>query len=576
MSTRRSFIQRLILPTLTWIALATGGGVAVAQTANSQKIAADLRAYVTTVASGGTVSSVTWAKNLSGQPHVKVLINATSTDATLAALRQDILARGGSVLYNYISVRAVSAMLPATALDPLAARSDVISISPNRATARQGSLLQASVGSDVLPANSAQTLTGGGAIDGRGIGIAILDSGIDWRHKSLLRADGTSRVRAVVDFVAIGRAAAGDGWTKGVDYSPSTRTSVDGARYKDGASVYLPTSNTPDPYGHGTFVASVAAGLGNYQAPDSSGVAPGANLYDVRVLDERGVGNMADMLAGIDWVLQRARLSNIRVMNLSLGAQSTESFLTDPLARAARSATEAGLVVVAAAGNGGKSAAGQIVYGTVSSPGHDPSVITVGASNLLGTAGRADDSVTRFSSRGPTRGSFVFPSGKRWIDNLVKPDLVAPGNRILGALGSDGTGLAAGWNLLARNYPQLAQIAGASQTTKQTVMELSGTSVAAPAVAGAAALLLQANPGLTPPLVKAILQYTAQPMPNASLLEQGTGELNVEGAVRLAKALRTDIGTALAAGTLKAGDNLLAAGQVLPVANSTLNGQPVP
>ena len=87
------------------------------------------------------------------------------------------------------------------------------------------------------------------------------------------------------------------------------------------------------------------------------------------------------------------------------------------------------------------------------------------------------------------------------------------------------------WNALATNYPQFAQVPGAAQAPNQTLMELSGTSVAAPVVSGAVALMLQVNPGLTPPLVKAILQYTAQPLPNANLLQQGTGLLNIEGAV---------------------------------------------
>ena len=93
-------------------------------------------------------------------------------------------------------------------------------------------------------------------------------------------------------------------------------------------------------------------------------------------------------------------------------------------------------------------------------------------------------------------------------------------------------------------------------------MVLSGTSIAAPAVSGAVALMLQANPGLTPPLIKAILQYTAQPLPGASLVQQGAGSLNVEGAVRLAGALRTDIAGAVAAGTIRPGDSLLRSGKI--------------
>lgn len=117
---------------------------------------------------------------------------------------------------------------------------------------------------------------------------------------------------------------------------------------------------------------------------------------------------------------------------------------------------------------------------------------------------------------------------------------MAPGNKLVLPL-SPQKGKPAVWNRLAVTYPPLSQVNGVGRLARQQLMTMSGTSIAAPTVAGTVALMFQANPGLTAPLVKAILQYTAQPLPGASLAEQGTGPLDVEGGVRLAAALRTDI-----------------------------------
>jgi subtilisin family serine protease len=355
------------------------------------------------------------------------------------------------------------------------------------------------------------------------VGIAVLDSGIDFRHRNFLRPDGSSRVAVAVDFVSMRRSFVDGGWRVGNDYSPSTTASIDRTKYWQDGPQLAPKANNPDPYGHGSIVAGMAAGSGAYQSPNSSGIATGATLWDVRVLDERGLGEMADVLAGVDWVTQRARLAGIRVMNVSLGVTAWESYLIDPLARAVRGATATGVTVVAAAGNRGVAADGRLVYGSIASPGHDPSVITVGAVNLKGTDVRSDDVVTRFSAKGPTRGKLVFQNGAVLTDNLVKPDLVAPGNRLVGVLGSDKFSTQSGWNALARTYPALTQVSGATQQPDRELMQLSGTSIASPVVAGTVALMLQANPGLTPPLIKAILQYTAQPLSSAALVVQSCG-----------------------------------------------------
>ncbi len=122
---------------------------------------------------------------------------------------------------------------------------------------------------------------------------------------------------------------------------------------------------------------------------------------------------------------------NIRIVNLSLGVPAISSYKNDPVCRAARALVNAGIVVVAAAGNNGRKADGTKIYGQIHSPGNEPSVITVGAVNTFATNQRNDDGIASYSSRGPTRSSTTDAAGVKHYDNLLKPDLVAPGNKLI-------------------------------------------------------------------------------------------------------------------------------------------------
>ena len=312
----------------------------------------------------------------------------------------------------------------------------------------------------------AQTST----LTGTGIGIAILDSGIYTSHKAFLNSAGASRVTYSKDFTGENR--------------------------------------TDDPYGHGTHVASLAAGVATAGSGSVwGGIAPNANLINLRVLNSDGAGSVSQVLSAIDWVLSNRTSFNIKVVNMSLGMPAISSYKNDPVCVATRRLVDAGVVVVAAAGNDGKDSTDQKVYGTIHSPGNEPSAITVGASNSLGSDGRGDDVVTTYSSRGPTRSYWTDLTGLKHYDNMIKPDLVAPGNKLIAAEAVN--------NLIVSTYPELDTGAGPGKNNLK-YMYLSGTSMSAPLTAGAAALMLQANPKLTPNMVKMILMYTAQQLPNST------------------------------------------------------------
>ena len=262
-------------------------------------------------------------------------------------------------------------------------------------------------------------------------------------------------------------------------------------------------------------MAGAIAGNGYDSRGDKSGVAPDASLVSLKVLNAQGIGKVSNIIKAFDWVLANHKRYNIRVVNLSVGAAVTESYWTDPLALAVKRVVDAGVVVVAAAGNFGKNDAGLPQYGGISAPANCPWVITVGASSTNGTSSRKDDTMASFSSRGPT-----------YIDWGAKPDLVAPG---FGTVS-----LAAPESEFYRTKLS-ALLPGVFKTGTMPYLSLSGTSMAAPIVSGTVALMLQANPKLTPNGVKAILQYTAQQYAGYDALTEGAGFLNTVGAIRLAR-----------------------------------------
>jgi subtilisin family serine protease len=277
-----------------------------------------------------------------------------------------------------------------------------------------------------------------------------------------------------------------------------------------------PPTDPHDDFGHGTAVAGIIAGNGFDSGGKLAGAAPGANLVSLKVLDANGDGFVSDVIAALNWVAAHYNTDgrHIRVVNLSIGAPVTESYTVDPLTLAAREVVRKGVTVVAAAGNGGRDDRGHKVHGFIAAPGNAPWVLTVGASSTEATLTRKDDTMAPFSSLGPTM-----------IDRAAKPDLVASG------VGTESTTSFEG-SLYTTNAAFL--LPGTIDPGYLPYMSLSGTSVSTPAVSGAVALMLQANPTLTPNLIKAILQYTAEFRHGYGPLEQGAGFLNTLGAVRLA------------------------------------------
>jgi serine protease AprX len=309
------------------------------------------------------------------------------------------------------------------------------------------------------------------AFKGAGVTIAVVDSGV------ALHSD-IQTLTAVVDVVG------------------------------NAAPVAAPPETSVDPYGHGTHVAGIMVGQGTLAGGAMKGVAPEASLISVRVLGATGGGAASDVLAGIQWIQDHHAEYGIRVANLSLGHPIVEAAADDPLVQAVDALWDAGVVVVCSAGNRGRDG-----HVTITSPCNSRKAITVGATNDSRTGSIEDDRIATYSSSGPTT-----------FDLIAKPDLVAPGNRIvsLRSAGSFMDLLLPEWRVAAD--PAIPEV--------QDYFEMSGTSMASPIVAATAALMIEQEPTLNPGSVKARLMMSARKPAFGDPLLSGAGYLDITGALQ--------------------------------------------
>lgn len=362
---------------------------------------------------------------------------------------------GAKIKARLHSINGTSVRIPAGLLRLLEADPDVVYVTPDRPVEMTYDETLGTVMADI----AAQQFK----LDGNGVGVAVIDSGIA-DHPDLHSSADSSQSRVV--------------------YSESFVPGV---------------SSASDQYGHGTHVAGLIGGNGVSSSKFYSGIAPGVNLLNLRVLDARGAGSDSTVIAAIQRAIELKNTFNVRIINLSLGRKVYESYALDPLCQAVEAAWNAGIVVVVAAGNAGRdNTYGTNGYATIAVPGNDPYVITVGADNASGVSSRFYTKAASFSSKGPSL-----------LDHIAKPDLVAPGNRVVS--------LRVPGSTLDVQYPSMAVWAlqdcngalNCQPVFNKSYFRLSGTSMATPIVTGAAALMIQHDPTLSPDQVKARLMKTA-------------------------------------------------------------------
>jgi serine protease AprX len=372
-------------------------------------------------------------------------------DSSSSRVADEVRKENGNSKRRFMSVHGVQASLTGAQLLKLAKNSHIVAITPNVgvhvASYEDSTMWQDSTDMTILQ-NSFDPATG--EVTGpapQAPAIAVVDSGVE------ARADFGSRLVASINMCS------------------------------------LCTDSSADAEGHGTMVAGVAAGSGQYP-----GGAPNAPLVSIRTANANGESKTSDVIAAADWILQHRNEYNIRVANFSLAGATETSIRVDPLDRAVEMLWLNGVVVVAAAGNHGNGGSVSMSY----APGNDPFVITVGALDQHMSSDPSDDTVPEWSAYGKT------------MDGFAKPDMSAPGRYMVAPSPMDGT--------IAKTVPDRVLAPG--------YVWMSGTSFSAPVVSAAAAQILARHPGFTPDQVKGALMLASNYLPSVSGFSAGVGEID--------------------------------------------------
>jgi serine protease AprX len=377
-----------------------------------------------------------------------------------------VTALGGRVASEFPMIRGFAAELPARAIPALASHGEVRWISPDAQMLRPS-------------ACTATTCFSTSKAAGSWVPAIGLDQLRVWEPE----LQGQGITIAVLD----------SGMIASDDFKDPTGASRVAAQ----VSTSKASTSAADQYGHGSHIAGIIAGSGKASGGLAMGVAPLARLINVRVNDVNGAASASEVVAGLQWIYDNRTRYNIKVVNISLNSNVAESYHKSPVDAAVEILWFNKIVVVVSAGNN--------TDGKIYPPANDPFVITVGATQDQGTASRDDDAITAFTARGTT------------VDGFKKPELVAPGVAI--------TSLNCATCTMNKAY---AKNVATGFTGSQYYFKASGTSMAAAVTTGVVALLLQAQPALTPDQVKYRLLETGFHVPFG---DQGPRYLRADWAI---------------------------------------------